>query len=74
MGKFFAILLIIITVVSVYPIVTHMWWMPEVVSAHGPAVDHQLDETMIGFGGSVYKLSVCTCWIYLGLWKLQGEN
>jgi cytochrome c oxidase subunit II len=50
MGKFFAILLIIITLVSVYPIVTHMWWMPEVVSAHGPAVDHQLDETMIGSG------------------------
>ena len=50
MGKFFAVLLIIITLISVYPIVTHMWWMPAVVSAHGPEVDHQLDETMVGSG------------------------
>jgi hypothetical protein len=47
MGKFFAVLLIIITLISVYPIVTHTWWMPAAVSAHGPEVDHQLDETMV---------------------------
>ncbi len=50
MGKFFAILLVIITLVSVYPIVMHTWWMPPDVSAHGPAVDHQMEETMIGSG------------------------
>jgi cytochrome c oxidase subunit 2 len=50
MGKFFAILLIIITLVSVYPIVTHMWWMPPVISAHGPEVDKQLGETMLASG------------------------
>ena len=50
MGKCFAVLLIIITLISVYPIVTHMWWMPAAVSAHGPEVDHQLDETMVASG------------------------
>ncbi len=27
-----------------------MWWMPAAVSAHGPEVDHQLDETMVASG------------------------
>lgn len=50
MGKCFAILLVIITLVSVYPIFMHTWWMPPVISAHGPEVDHQLGETMLGSG------------------------
>lgn len=50
MGKFLAILIAIITLVSVYPIVMHTWWMPPDVSVHGPAVDHQMEETMIGSG------------------------
>ena len=74
MGKFFAILLVVITLVSVYPIIAHTWWPPPVVSAHGPEVDHQLDETMIGFGDSVCSLSICSRWVYLGIRKLQREN
>src|SRR5271165_5769659 len=50
MGKLFAILIVVITLVSVYPIVMHTWWMPPDVSLHGPAVDHQMEETMVGSG------------------------
>ena len=50
MGKFFAVVLVIITLVSAYFVVAHTWWMPIDVSVHGPAVDHQLEETMLGSG------------------------
>lgn len=50
MGKFFAVVLAIITLVSAYFVVAHTWWMPIDVSVHGPAVDHQLEETMLGSG------------------------
>lgn len=50
MGKFFAVVLTIITLVSAYFIVAHTWWMPVDISVHGPAVDRQLEETMFGSG------------------------
>ena len=50
MGKFFAVVMVIITLVSAYFVVAHTWWMPIDVSVHGPAVDHQLEETMLGSG------------------------
>ena len=73
MGKFFAILLIIITLVSVYPIVTHTWWMPEVGvrsrSRGRPPTRRDNDR----LGGSVYKLSVRFAGIHLGLRKYKGK-
>lgn len=50
MGKLFAVVLIIITLVSSYFVVVHKWWPPVDISAHGPGVDHQLEETMLGSG------------------------
>ena len=50
MGKFFAIVLIIITLVSSYFIVAHRWWPPETITAIGQRVDHQFDETMVEVG------------------------
>jgi cytochrome c oxidase subunit 2 len=46
MGKFFAIVLIIITVVSSYFIVAHTWWPPETITVLGLRIDHQFVETM----------------------------
>jgi cytochrome c oxidase subunit 2 len=50
MGKLFSAAVIIITVVSVAIFVMHVWWLPVDISTTGPAVDRQLDETMIGTG------------------------
>jgi cytochrome c oxidase subunit 2 len=50
MGKVFAVALIIITLVSVYPIFAHTWWPPPTISTTGPSVDHQMDETLVGTG------------------------
>ncbi len=44
MGKLFAVVLVIIALASAYPIVTHMYVMPEDISTHGHQIDEQLSE------------------------------
>jgi cytochrome c oxidase subunit II len=50
MGRVFAVVLTLITLVSVAFFVMHTWWLPPDISTTGPAVDHQLEETLIGTG------------------------
>jgi cytochrome c oxidase subunit 2 len=50
MGKLFAAVVVIITVISVAIFIMHIWWLPVDISTTGPAVDHQLHETFIGTG------------------------
>jgi cytochrome c oxidase subunit 2 len=49
-GKLFAGLLTIITIVSATIFIRHTWWMPPDISAHGARIDHQLAETMTASG------------------------
>ena len=50
MGKFFAVILIVITLASAYPIVTHKFVQPVDISTHGHAIDEQLADTMAEAG------------------------
>ena len=50
MGRLFAVVVTIITVVSTAIFIAHTWWLPPDISAHGPAIDRQLSETMISSG------------------------
>ena len=50
MGKFFAIILVIIAIASAYPIVAHLYVQPEDISTHGHAIDEQLADTMAESG------------------------
>ncbi len=50
MGKFFAVVLVIIAIVSAYPILTHQYVQPEDISTHGHAIDEQLADTMAESG------------------------
>ncbi len=50
MGKLFAVVLTVITLVSTAFFVAHTWWLPVDISAHGHAIDHQLSETMTSAG------------------------
>ncbi len=50
MGKFFAIVLVIIAVLSAYPILAHKFPLPEDISTHGHQIDDQLKDTMIEAG------------------------
>ncbi|PYT84797.1 MAG: hypothetical protein DMG40_00710 [Acidobacteria bacterium] len=50
MGKLFAVVLTIITVVSAGLIAAHVWWLPVDISTIGPRIDRQMDETMVATG------------------------
>lgn len=50
MGKVFAIALVIIAILSAYPILTHKFPLPEDISTHGHQIDDQLNDTMIEAG------------------------
>lgn len=50
MGRLFAVLVAIITVVSTAIFVLRIWWLPPDISVHGAAIDHQLSETMVAAG------------------------
>jgi cytochrome c oxidase subunit 2 len=74
MGKTFAVVLIIITLVSTAVFIFHDFngmslWLPVDASAHGHGVDHQLMETMYG-SGFLFVLSQ----VLLGLFVWQASN
>ena len=50
MGKAFAAVVTIITLISAGLIVMHVWWMPVDISTFGPSIDRQLNETMVATG------------------------
>jgi cytochrome c oxidase subunit 2 len=71
MGKFFAIVLVIIAVASAYPIVTHMFPLPEDISTHGYAIDEQLNDTMWEAGVSFVAAQLV---LALFLWSFTGRK
>jgi len=50
MGKLLAIVFIVIAALSVYPIVAHVFTLPEDISTHGHAIDEQIHDTMLEAG------------------------
>ena len=50
MGKLFAAVVTIITVVSVAIFAMHIWWMPADISVLGVGIDEQIKETMAATG------------------------
>jgi cytochrome c oxidase subunit II len=50
MGKVFAIVVTIITIVSTAIFVSHVWWLPPDVSQLGVGIDRQISETMVTSG------------------------
>jgi cytochrome c oxidase subunit 2 len=49
-GKAFAIVVTIITIVSTAIFLSHHWWMPQDISVLGGGIDRQMSETMITSG------------------------
>jgi cytochrome c oxidase subunit II len=50
MGKLFAVILAVITVVSTAIFLSRRWWLPPDISVLGAGIDHQLYETMVASG------------------------
>jgi cytochrome c oxidase subunit 2 len=49
-GKLFAVVVAVITVVSSVVFMTRTWWLPTDISVLGSGIDHQLMETMVACG------------------------
>jgi cytochrome c oxidase subunit II len=49
-GKLFAVVVAVITVVSTAIFVMRVWWLPHDISTLGSGIDHQLTETMMASG------------------------
>jgi cytochrome c oxidase subunit 2 len=50
MGKFFAITIVVIAILSAIPILLHTWDAPADISTHGHLIDEQMAETMAEAG------------------------
>src|SRR5258708_12997730 len=75
-GKVFAVIVIVIALLSAVPIITHTFLganvaPPEDISTHGPQIDKQLDDTMIEAG-----LSFLAAQLVLGffVWHSGGKK
>jgi cytochrome c oxidase subunit II len=49
-GKIFAVVVVLVTLVTAYCVIAHVWWMPVDISMHGPKIDNQIEETMVVAG------------------------
>ena len=49
-GKAFAVVVALVTVVTAYCVIAHVWWMPVDISTHGSKIDHQIEETILVAG------------------------
>ena len=50
MGKLFAVVVAVITLVSTALFVARIWWLPPDISTLGSGIDHQLMETLLASG------------------------
>jgi cytochrome c oxidase subunit 2 len=50
MGKLFAVILVVVTVVSSTIFISRIWWLPADISVLGVGIDRQMAETMISAG------------------------
>ena len=50
MGKLFAVILVVVTVISSAIFITRIWWLPADISVLGVGIDRQMSETMIAAG------------------------
>jgi cytochrome c oxidase subunit 2 len=69
-GKWFAVVLVIVALVSAYPIVTHKYAPPQSISAHGQAIDKQMGET-IAEAGITFLLAQFVLAFFI--WKFAGR-
>jgi len=71
MSKLFAVVIILIAVVSAVPILRHTWWMPEDISTHGAPIDEQMSETMAEAGICFLASQIL---LALFIWKFSDRK
>lgn len=71
MGKFFAVTIVVIALVSAVPIVRHTWWMAPDISTHGQSIDDQMSETMAEAGISFLASQIILAFF---IWKFSSNS
>jgi cytochrome c oxidase subunit II len=69
MGKFFAVTIVVVAILSAIPIVMHTWGPPPDISTHGHLIDEQMAETMAEAG-----ISFLAAQLLLALFVWQFSN
>lgn len=69
MGKLFAVLVTIITLVSAALFALRVWWLPPDISVLGAGIDHQLSETMVA-SGVLFVLAQLALAVFV--WRSSG--
>jgi cytochrome c oxidase subunit II len=73
MGLAIALVVGLITVVSVWVFWTHIWWLPVNVSTHGGAIDHQFMLTLI-MCGVIFVLAQLGLGLFVWKYRDQGDG
>jgi len=71
MGKLLAVVLVIIAVLSAYPIVSHMFVLPQDISTHGHAIDEKSNDTMLEAGISFVGAQLVLAFF---VWSFTGRK
>ena len=71
MGKFFAVVVVVIAIASAVPIVMNTWHPPQDISTHGHLIDKQLSETMVE-AGLAFLLAQFVLAFFV--WKSSGKT
>ncbi len=68
-----AVVIALITLISVYIFGAKVWWMPPSISTHGPAVDHQFNLTLI-VTGVVFVLAQLGLAYFVWKYRERGDG
>ena len=71
MGKFFAVTVGILTIVSAGIFMFHVWWLPPDISVLGAGIDHQINETMVA-SGILFVASQLALAVFV--WRSSGST
>lgn len=71
MGKLLAVVLVIIAILSAYPIIANKYPLPEDISTHGHQIDEQLKDTMWEAGLSFVGAQIVLAFF---LWAFTGKK
>jgi cytochrome c oxidase subunit II len=71
MGRFVALTIIVIAIISAIPILRHTWWMAPDISTHGQPIDDQMSETMAEAGISFLASQII---LALFIWKFSNSK
>jgi cytochrome c oxidase subunit II len=71
MGFAIALVLVLITAISVYIFAGHVWWFPVDISTHGAAIDHQFNLTLL-LTGVVFVLAQLGLGFFV--WKYRDRQ